>query len=84
MYIVCNIIVLYITPSTVVCSSRYQQKNDYLYYPYVCEFIGRDRDIDLPVDETIVDVIAPFKDTKEPVEMTIGDGMEFTIPGTFI
>jgi len=46
-------------------------------------FIGRDRDIDLPVDETIVDVIAPFKDTKEPVEMTIGDGMEFTIPGTF-
>ncbi|XP_060834551.1 sodium channel protein para-like isoform X6 [Rhopalosiphum padi] len=42
---------------------------------------GRDRDIDLPVDETIVDVIAPFKDTKEPVEMTIGDGMEFTIPG---
>lgn len=45
--------------------------------------IGRDRDIDLPADETIVDVIAPFKDTKEPVEMTIGDGMEFTIPGTF-
>lgn len=45
--------------------------------------IGRDRDIDLPVDETIVDVIAPFKDTKEPVEMTIGDGMEFTIPGTY-
>lgn len=47
-------------------------------------FIGRDRDIDLPVDETIVDVIAPFKDTKEPVEMTIGDGMEFTIPGNLI
>jgi len=45
--------------------------------------IGRDRDIDLPADETIVDVIAPFKDNKEPVEMTIGDGMEFTIPGTF-
>jgi len=45
--------------------------------------IGRDRDIDLPAEETIVDVIAPFKDTKEPVEMTIGDGMEFTIPGTF-
>lgn len=43
--------------------------------------IGRDRDIDLPVDEAIVDVIAPFKDTKEPVEMTIGVGMEFTIPG---
>jgi len=47
-------------------------------------FIGRDRDIDLPVDETIVDVIPPFKDTKEPVEMTIGDGMEFTIPGNLI
>lgn len=45
--------------------------------------IGRDRDIDLPADETIVDVIAPFKDTKEPVEMTIGVGMEFTIPGTY-
>lgn len=43
--------------------------------------IGRDRDIDLPADEAIVDVIAPFKDTKEPVEMTIGVGMEFTIPG---
>lgn len=43
--------------------------------------IGRDRDIDLPADEVIVDVIAPFKGNKEPVEMTIGDGMEFTIPG---
>ncbi|XP_025407764.1 sodium channel protein para-like isoform X2 [Sipha flava] len=42
---------------------------------------GRDRDIDLPADEVIVDVITPFKDSKEPVEMTIGDGMEFTIPG---
>lgn len=51
---------------------------------FVCLLlIGRDRDIDLPVDETIVDVIAPFKDNKEIVEMTIGDGMEFTIPGTF-
>lgn len=43
--------------------------------------IGRNRDIDLPADEVIVDVIAPFKDNKESVEMTIGDGMEFTIPG---
>jgi len=54
----------------------------YLTFVYLW-LIGRDRDIDLPVDETIVDVIAPFKDSKEPVEMTIGDGMEFTIPGTF-
>lgn len=46
--------------------------------------VGRDRDIDLSADDVIVDVIAPFKDSKEPVEMTIGDGMEFTIPGKYI
>lgn len=48
----------------------------------VISFIGRDRDIDLPADDMIVDAIVPFKDNKEPVEMTIGVGMEFSIPGT--
>jgi hypothetical protein len=57
--------------------------NLFYYFVYAfADYIGRDRDIDLPADEVIVDVITPFKDSKEPVEMTIGDGMEFTIPGT--
>ncbi|VVC31903.1 Voltage-gated Na+ ion channel, cytoplasmic domain,Ion transport domain [Cinara cedri] len=42
----------------------------------------RDRDIDLPGDDAIVDVIPPFKDNKDTVEMTIGVGMEFSIPAT--
>lgn len=37
----------------------------------------------MPADDVIVDVIAPFKDSKEIVEMTIGVGMEFTIPGKY-
>lgn len=47
----------------------------------VCLCLGRDRDVDLPADDAIVDVVAPFK---EPVEMTIGVGMELAIPGTYI
>lgn len=45
---------------------------------------GRDRDIDLAADEVIVDGLVPFKDRKDLVEMTIGDGMEFAIPGEYI
>lgn len=50
----------------------------------VCIFpiAGRHRDMDLPADEVMVEAIAPFKDSKEP-EMTIGSGMELTIPGIF-
>jgi len=50
----------------------------------VLNHAGRDRDIDLPADDVNLDVIAPFKDSKEPVEMTIGVGMEFNIPGTIV
>lgn len=35
----------------------------------------------MPADDAIVDVVAPFK---EPVEMTIGVGMELAIPGMYI
>ncbi|XP_050525593.1 sodium channel protein para-like isoform X2 [Daktulosphaira vitifoliae] len=42
---------------------------------------GQNREIDLNTDEVIIDSLMPYKDKKDQVEVTIGDGMEFTIPG---
>lgn len=52
---------------------------------YICQFTdARDGGLDLSADEILADGII-FRDKKSPkdrLEVTIGDGMEFTIHGT--
>ncbi|XP_050424464.1 sodium channel protein para-like isoform X4 [Adelges cooleyi] len=42
---------------------------------------GRNREIDLDADDVIIDGMMSYKDSKDQIEVTIGDGMELTIPG---